>query len=121
VLEFRNLFPSRVGLRLDEPVQVDMVLGDGARDQGAECDRISEALAGVGYVRIDGVREPTRVRAGYVTDPDIAAMAAEYAPRSALDGEALFQAAEHDVDREVHELPRATDPPNAGECERRAS
>jgi S-DNA-T family DNA segregation ATPase FtsK/SpoIIIE len=121
VLEFRNLFPSRVGLRLDEPVQVDMVLGDGARDQGAECDRVSEALAGVGYVRIDGIREPTRVRAGYVTDDDIAAMAIEYAPRPALDGEALFQAAEHDVDTEVHELPRATDPPNDGECERRAS
>jgi S-DNA-T family DNA segregation ATPase FtsK/SpoIIIE len=82
VLAFRNLFPARVGLRLDEPTQVDMVLGDGAHEQGARCDRIPESLPGVGYVRLDGVREPTRVRAAYVNDDDIAAMAAEYAPGS---------------------------------------
>jgi DNA segregation ATPase FtsK/SpoIIIE, S-DNA-T family len=35
VLAYRNLFPARVGLRLDEPGQIDMVLGDGAREQGA--------------------------------------------------------------------------------------
>jgi S-DNA-T family DNA segregation ATPase FtsK/SpoIIIE len=80
VLGFRNLFPTRVALRLDEAVQVDMVLGDGARDQGALCDKIPNGLRGVGYVRIDGVREPTRVRAAYVTDEDIRAMAALYAP-----------------------------------------
>jgi S-DNA-T family DNA segregation ATPase FtsK/SpoIIIE len=74
VLGFRNLFPARVGLRLDEPMQIDMVLGDGAREQGARCDRIPASLPGVGYVRLDGDREPTRVRAGYVTDQDIAAM-----------------------------------------------
>jgi S-DNA-T family DNA segregation ATPase FtsK/SpoIIIE len=80
-------------------MQVDMVLGDGAREQGARCDRINAGTPGVGYVRLDGVREPTRVRAGYVTDEDIAAMAAEYRPRGP--GEALFQAAEHDVDAEA--------------------
>jgi hypothetical protein len=37
-------------------------------------------LPGVGYVRLDGDREPTRVRVAYVTDQDIAAMAAEYGP-----------------------------------------
>ena len=31
--------------------------------------------------RLDGVREPTRVRAAYVTDQDIAAMVHLYAPR----------------------------------------
>jgi S-DNA-T family DNA segregation ATPase FtsK/SpoIIIE len=30
VISLRNLFPTRVALRLDEPGQVDMVLGDGA-------------------------------------------------------------------------------------------
>jgi DNA segregation ATPase FtsK/SpoIIIE, S-DNA-T family len=80
VLTLRNLFPARVALRLDEPGQSDMVLGDGARDRGARCDRIPDSLPGVGYVRLDGVREPTRVRAAYVSDADIAAMAAEYAP-----------------------------------------
>jgi DNA segregation ATPase FtsK/SpoIIIE, S-DNA-T family len=86
VLAYRNLFPARVGLRLDEPSQIDMVLGDGAREQGARCDRIPTALPGVGYVRLDGVREPMRVRAGYVTDKDIAAMAAEYGPRTTSGG-----------------------------------
>ena len=57
-----------------------MILGPGARDQGALCDKIPDATCGVGYVRVDGVREPTRVRAAYVTDPDIREMAALYAP-----------------------------------------
>jgi S-DNA-T family DNA segregation ATPase FtsK/SpoIIIE len=86
VLDLRNLFPARVGLRLDEPMQIDMVLGAGAREQGARCDRIPASLPGVGYVRLDGDREPTRVRAGYVIDADIAAMAAEYGPRSSGPG-----------------------------------
>jgi S-DNA-T family DNA segregation ATPase FtsK/SpoIIIE len=80
VLGFRNLFPARVALQLDEPTQVDMVLGQGARDQGALCDKIPDATRGVGYVRIDGVREPTRVRAAYVTDQDIKVMVHLYAP-----------------------------------------
>jgi hypothetical protein len=58
-----------------------MVLGDGAREQGARCDRIPMSLPGVGYVRLDGVREPTRVRAGDVSDQDIAAMSRDYARR----------------------------------------
>ena len=29
VLTIRNLFPDRIAMRLDEPEQVDMVLGDG--------------------------------------------------------------------------------------------
>jgi len=55
-----------------------MVLGDGARDRGALCDQIPDGMPGVGYVALDGVREPMRVRAAYVTDEDIAAMAAEH-------------------------------------------
>ena len=110
VLAFRNLFPAKVELRLDEPVQIDMVLGQGAREQGACCDRIGDALHGVGYVRIDGVREPTRVRAAYVTNEDIAAMIFDYAaPRPPLDGEQLFRAGERDVDNEIVELPGASD------------
>ena len=35
VMYIRNLFPDRIAMRLDEPEQVDMVLGDGARDRGA--------------------------------------------------------------------------------------
>ena len=53
VLTIRNLFPDRIAMRLDEPEQVDMVLGDGARDRGAACELIS---AGPGYRRRGGVR-----------------------------------------------------------------
>jgi hypothetical protein len=87
-----------------------MVLGEGAREQGARYDRIPAGLQGVGYVRIDGVREPTRVRAGHVLDEDIAKMTVDYAaPRALLDGEQLFQAAERDTDAEIVELPTARD------------
>jgi DNA segregation ATPase FtsK/SpoIIIE, S-DNA-T family len=80
VLPFRDLFPTRIALRLTEDVQVDMVLGRGARERGAVCDAIPETLPGVGYVQLEGRREPTRVRAAYVSDDDLAAMAASHAP-----------------------------------------
>lgn len=124
VLTLRNLFPARVGLRLDEPLQIDMVLGDGAREQGARCDRIPASLPGVGYVRLDGDREPTRVRAGYVTDQDIATMAAQYGPRSTGAGR-LRAVLEGRVDggpvltdeqrREVDEIRAAWDGPSGGD------
>jgi S-DNA-T family DNA segregation ATPase FtsK/SpoIIIE len=79
VLPFRDLFPTRIGLRLTEDEQVDMVLGDGARDRGALCDQIPETAPGVAYVAVDGVREPVRVRLSYLTDDDIADLAAGYA------------------------------------------
>ena len=41
VMSIRNLFPDRIAMRLDEPEQVDMVLGDGARDRGAAAELIS--------------------------------------------------------------------------------
>jgi DNA segregation ATPase FtsK/SpoIIIE, S-DNA-T family len=86
VISLRNLFPTRVALRLDESDQVDMVLGDGARDRGALADLISplpQTGAGVGYVRLEGSPDPVRVRAAYVTDADIHAMAATVAPAPA--------------------------------------
>jgi DNA segregation ATPase FtsK/SpoIIIE, S-DNA-T family len=79
VLSIRNLFPDRIAMRLDEPDQVDMVLGDGARDRGAACELISSDSAigaGVAFVRVEADPDPVRVRAGWVTDSDIRAMAA---------------------------------------------
>jgi DNA segregation ATPase FtsK/SpoIIIE, S-DNA-T family len=79
VLTIRNLFPDRIAMRLDEPEQVDMVLGDGARDRGAACELISAdpaTGAGVAFVRVEADPDPVRVRAGWVTDPDIRDMAA---------------------------------------------
>jgi DNA segregation ATPase FtsK/SpoIIIE, S-DNA-T family len=81
VLTIRNLFPDRIVMRLDEPEQVDMVLGDGARDRGATADLISpvpETGAGVAFVRLEADPDPVRVRAAWVTDPDIKAMADHY-------------------------------------------
>ena len=78
VISLRNLFSTRIALRLDESDQVDMVLGDGARDRGALADQISPLPyigAGVGYVRLEASPDPVRVRAAYVTDADIMAMA----------------------------------------------
>jgi S-DNA-T family DNA segregation ATPase FtsK/SpoIIIE len=74
------LFPSRVALRLLEDVQVDMVLGRSARQRGAECDQIPPSMPGVGYVVMEGVREPVRVRASYVSDDELAHMVEEYRP-----------------------------------------
>ena len=83
VLTIRNLFPDRIAMRLDEPEQVDMVLGDGARDRGALADQISSdplTGAGIGYVRLADDPDPVRVRAAWVCDSDITAMCQQYAP-----------------------------------------
>jgi DNA segregation ATPase FtsK/SpoIIIE, S-DNA-T family len=93
VLAIRNLFPDRIAMRLDEPEQVDMVLGDGARDRGAACELISTdpgTGAGVAFVRLEADPDPVRVRAGWVTDADIRDMADQVArdtvPLSELEG-----------------------------------
>jgi len=53
---------------------VGMVLGDGAYERGAWANRIGDSEAGVGYVWGEGVREPLRVRAGWVADEEIKAL-----------------------------------------------
>ena len=88
VISLRNLFPTRIALRLDESDLVDMVLGDGARDRGALADEISpipETGAGVGYVRLEGSPQVVRVRAAYVADQDIRAMSDAVADRLVRD------------------------------------
>ena len=80
VLTIRNLFPDRIAMRLDEPEQVDMVLGDGARDRGAACELISPdpaVGAGVAFVRLESDPDPVRARAGWVTDADIRDLASQ--------------------------------------------
>jgi S-DNA-T family DNA segregation ATPase FtsK/SpoIIIE len=79
VMSIRNLFPDRIAMRLDEPEQVDMVLGDGARDRGAAAELIS-TNPGVAYVRLESDPDPVRVRAAWVSDADITAVAASCTP-----------------------------------------
>ena len=89
VLTIRNLFPDRIAMRLDEPEQADMVLGDGSRDRGATADLISSdpaTGAGIAYVRLETDPDPVRVRAAWVSDDDIRAMCRQYAgPESGQD------------------------------------
>jgi len=71
VVSFRHLFTTRAALRLDEPQQVDMVLGDGVRQRGAAAHEITEDTPGVAWVKQDGQREPERARAFHVTDANL--------------------------------------------------
>jgi len=79
-LPVRQLFTVRIGLRLTEATQAAMVLGQGARDAGAYCDHIPDTTPGVGYMMIDGMAQPLRVRAFHVTDHDITTLAARFRP-----------------------------------------
>ena len=72
----RDLFPVRIALRLTEADQVALVFGHGARDRGARCDTIPESLPGVGFVMVDGIAEPVRVRFAHITDDHIAQLVA---------------------------------------------
>lgn len=84
VVAWRDLFPTRIALRLDNPIQVDMVLGEGARDLGATADHISELTPGVAFVRVEGTRALRRVRSAYLTDEDIAGLASSHRGHRAL-------------------------------------
>jgi S-DNA-T family DNA segregation ATPase FtsK/SpoIIIE len=67
----RELFPRRICLRVSAKSHVGMVLGDQAYERGAWANRITETEAGVGYVFGEGLREPLRIRAGWVPDEEI--------------------------------------------------
>jgi len=81
VVSMRDLFPTRILLRVTEPEHVALTLGPGARDRGARADLIDETTPGVAYVGQDGVSEPVRVRFTHVTDHHIARLCQQYAPR----------------------------------------
>lgn len=76
----RQLYPYRVGLRLDEPSQMNMVFGSGARDRGARCDEIPDTTPGVAFVEQDGSTSITRVRAYLVTDDNVQDIVDRFAP-----------------------------------------
>ncbi len=80
VLPFRDLFTTRIALRLTEPEQVRLVLSDTARDLGAACDRIPHTTPGVAYVLLGGTPEPVRVRFAYHDDQAVRDLAASYRP-----------------------------------------
>ncbi|MFC5996018.1 FtsK/SpoIIIE domain-containing protein [Pseudonocardia hispaniensis] len=67
----RDLFPRRICLRVATKSHVGMVLGDHAYDRGAWANRIGESEQGVAFLFGEGIREPLRVRAGWVPDETI--------------------------------------------------
>ena len=58
VMNLRNLFPTRIAMRLDESDQVDMVLGDGARDRGALATRFRRCPRSARGWRMCGWKPP---------------------------------------------------------------
>jgi S-DNA-T family DNA segregation ATPase FtsK/SpoIIIE len=80
VIPFRDLFPTRIAMRLAEPEQTDLVLGDSARDRGADCSSIPRSLPGVAYVHDDTSPDPApvRVRFSHITDDHIAKLIADH-------------------------------------------
>lgn len=80
VLELRQLYPYRIGLRMSEPTQPNMLFGPSGRDRGALCDEIPETTPGVAYVEHETSVEITRVRAYWVTDDDIEWIMRTYPP-----------------------------------------
>jgi S-DNA-T family DNA segregation ATPase FtsK/SpoIIIE len=85
VVSMRDLFPTRILLRVTEPEHVALTLGQGARDRGARADLIDEATPGVAFIAQDGIGEPVRVRFTHVTDHHIAVLTQAYAPRPPQD------------------------------------
>jgi S-DNA-T family DNA segregation ATPase FtsK/SpoIIIE len=85
IIGFRHLFSTRVAMRLDEAAQVDMVLGDGVRQRGANAHEIPESTPGVAWVKEDGKREPVRARAFHVTDTNLGELVAYLTEPSTLD------------------------------------
>jgi S-DNA-T family DNA segregation ATPase FtsK/SpoIIIE len=69
----RELFTTRICLRVTSAAHVDMVLGENSRLRGALADEIAnvEDTAGIGYVVRQRSRVPMRVRAAYVNDTEI--------------------------------------------------
>jgi len=83
VVPFRDLFPVKIALRLATPEQVDAVLGDYAVARGAAAHLISTDTPGVGYVAVNGEREPRKVRAARVASADVDDACARYGVVSA--------------------------------------
>jgi S-DNA-T family DNA segregation ATPase FtsK/SpoIIIE len=88
IIAFRHLFSTRVAMRLDEPAQVDMVLGDGVRQRGAAAHEISESTPGVAWVKEDGKREPVRARVFHVTDDHLGQLVTYVTGHAALSASA---------------------------------
>ena len=80
ILPFRNLFGTRIALRLTEKSEVALILDDDALDNGAACHQIPKTLPGKGYLVLETDPTPVEVRFPYHSDDDITELATAYAP-----------------------------------------
>jgi S-DNA-T family DNA segregation ATPase FtsK/SpoIIIE len=80
----RGLYTVRVVLAVNESGDVELVLNRGAYDRGAQADKIPDNMRGVGFVEVDRVSEPVRVRFCHVTDDHIQALCGGWRPPSVL-------------------------------------
>lgn len=78
ILPFRNLFHSRIALRLNEESEVALILSDDAADMGAACHEIPESMPGTGYMILPDSPQPERVRFPFHTNKDIMDLADTY-------------------------------------------
>ncbi|MFW0789933.1 FtsK/SpoIIIE domain-containing protein [Gordonia sp. CPCC 205333] len=81
VVPLRQLFPTRIALRMAESTQTTMILGPGATDRGALAHHLPEHLPGLGYILLDGTAAPTLVRAFHYTDTHINTLNRTYGTR----------------------------------------
>ena len=80
-LPVRDQFLDVLALRLRQSVHVRMVLGEGAREAGARCDKIDKNMErGVGYQASDTSDSFPRFRLVFVPPEERATLIAEYAP-----------------------------------------
>ena len=84
MLPFRDLYPTRIALRVTEDSHSNLTLGDGAKERGALCHLIPESMPGVGFMGLEGAVEPVRVRFGHITEEIIAAMVVDRWPAPPL-------------------------------------
>ncbi|HZM76713.1 MAG TPA: FtsK/SpoIIIE domain-containing protein [Candidatus Limnocylindrales bacterium] len=80
ILPFRNLFSTRIALRLTEKTEIALILDDDALDRGAACHLIPKSLPGKGYMVVEEDPSPVEVRFPYHTDTDITDLASAYTP-----------------------------------------
>lgn len=71
----RDIIGVRWALRCTTPTSSDMVLGQGYASMGFSAARVHQDARGAGYVLSEGSAEPVLVRAHYVPDEDLVALA----------------------------------------------
>ncbi|WP_280251559.1 FtsK/SpoIIIE domain-containing protein [Nocardia abscessus] len=124
VLRVRQLFPTRVGLRVAEPTQVQMIFGLSGRERGALCDLIPVSMPGTAYVQItpgldlsdaetnaaeEHAADIVRVRAFEVTDDDIRWLISTYRPPRRYTGDNPTPAPSHEAGGQATALLEKTD------------